>query len=157
MLRFAKKALVAFAVLISTSHAHYALAADEPSNLIKYRKAIMQAIGGHMGALGAVAKGEVSFTDESVGHAHAINEMSKNLLRLFPEGSGYEADKKTNALPEVWEQWADFEAAAKALQDESAKMLAVAESGDAAAFGQQVGALGRNGCTNCHDTFRYKE
>lgn len=157
MLKFAKTAFVAFAVLISTSHAYYALAADEPSNLIKYRQAIMKAIGGHMGALGAVAKGEVSFTDESVGHAHAINEMSKNLLRLFPEGSGYEVDKKTNALPEVWEQWADFEAAAKALQDESAKMLAVAESGDAAAFGQQVGALGRNGCTKCHDTFRYKE
>ena len=57
MLKFANSAFVAFAVLISTSHAHYALAADEPSNLIKYRQAIMKAIGGHMGALGAVAKG----------------------------------------------------------------------------------------------------
>ena len=132
-------------------------AADEPSNLIKYRQAIMKAIGGHMGALGAMAKGEVSFTDEAVLHARAINEMSQNLLRLFPEGSGYEVDKKTNALPAVWERWADFESAVKSLQDESAKMLAVAESGDATAFGQQIGALGRDGCTNCHDTFRYKE
>lgn len=157
MLRFARTAFVACAVLILSLSAHHASAADEPSNLVKYRQAIMKAIGGHMGALGAVAKGEVSFTDEVVGHAHAINEMSKNVLRLFPEGSGYEVDKKTNALPAVWERWADFEAAVKALQDESAKMLIAAESGDAAAFGQQVGALGRDGCTNCHDTFRYQE
>lgn len=157
MPKSARIAFVAFALVISSFQAHHALAADEPSNLIKYRQAIMKAIGGHMGALGAVAKGEVSFADEVVGHAHAINEMSKNLLRLFPEGSGYEVDKKTNALPAIWERWADFEAAVKALQDESAKMITVAESGDAAAFGQQVGALGRDGCTNCHDTFRYTE
>lgn len=37
-------------------------AADEPSNLIKYRKATMTATGGHMGARGAMAEGDVSFT-----------------------------------------------------------------------------------------------
>ncbi|MGH1479527.1 MAG: c-type cytochrome [Geminicoccales bacterium] len=157
MFRSTRIAFIALGALTFGLYTHQALAADEPANLIKYRQAIMKAIGGHMGALGAVAKGEVSFTDEVVGHAHAINEMSKNLLRLFPEGSGYEIDKKSNVLPAVWERWTDFEAAVKALQDESTKMIAVAESGDAAAFGQQVGALGRDGCTNCHDTFRYKE
>lgn len=157
MLGSTRMALIAVGMLATGLGAGLASAADEPVNLIKYRQATMKAIGGHMGALGAMAKGEVSFTDEAVGHAHAINEMSKNLLRLFPEGSGYEADKKTNALPAIWERWADFEAAVKALQDESAKMVTTAEGGDAAAFGQQVGALGRDGCTNCHDTFRYKQ
>ncbi len=152
--RFALVAGTALAVLIS---ADLASAADEPVNLIKYRQATMKAIGGHMGALGAMAKGEVSFTDEAALHARAINDMSQNLLRLFPEGSGYEVDNKTNALPAIWERWADFETAVKALQDESAKMITVAESGDTAAFGQQIGALGRDGCTNCHDTFRYKK
>lgn len=157
MLGSAKFALVAgsaFAIVVS---ADLVSAADEPINLIKYRQATMKAIGGHMGALGAMAKGEISFTDEVALHAGAINDMSQNLLRLFPEGSGYEIDKKTNALPAVWERWADFEKAVKALQDESAKMVSIAEAGDAAAFGQQVGALGRDGCTNCHDTFRYKQ
>ena len=134
-----------------------ASAADEPINLIKYRKATMTAISGHMGALGAMAKDEVSFTDEAVLHARAINEMSQNLLRLFPEGSGYEVDKKTNALPAIWERWSDFEAAVKSLQDESAKMVTAAKSGDGVALREQVGALGRDGCSNCHDDFRYKE
>ena len=157
MVGFFKSAFVALGVLAISLIAQQAVAADDPVSLVKYRKAIMKAIGGHMGALAAVAKGEVSFTDESVGHAHAINEMSKNLLRLFPEGSGYETVKDTNALPEVWTQWANFESAAKAMQDESARMVEAAKSGDAAAFGQQVGALGRNGCANCHDTFRYEK
>ena len=97
------------------------------------------------------------FGDEAVLHARAINEMSQNLLRLSPEGSGYEVDKKTNALPAVWKRWADFEKAVTSLQDESAEMVTVAASGDDDAFREQVGALGRDGCSNCHDTFRYKE
>ena len=149
--------ILVLGLLAITVGAVPASAADEPSNLIKYRKAMMTAIGGHMGALGAMAKGEVSFTDEAILHARAINDMSQSLLRLFPEGSGYEVDKKTNALPAVWERWADFESAVKALQDESAQMVTVAESGDDAAFREQVGALGRDGCSNCHDDFRYKE
>lgn len=157
MFRHTKMAFIALGALTLGLSTNLASAADEPANLVKYRQAIMKAIGGHMGALGAMAKGEVSFTDEAVGHAHAINEMSKNLLRLFPEGTSYEAGNKTNTLPAVWEQWADFEAAVKSMQDESAKMITAAEGGDAAAFGQQVGAVGRNGCSKCHDTFRYKE
>lgn len=152
-----KVGCVGFCLLALGFGVQPASAADDPASLVKYRKAIMKAIGGHMGALAAVAKGEVSFSDEAVGHAHAINEMSKNLLRLFPEGSDYDSVGDTDALPAVWEQWANFEAAAKAFQDESAKMAEAAKSGDAAAFGQQVGALGRNGCGNCHDTFRYKK
>ena len=130
-----------------------ALAADEPANIIKYRKATMSAIGGHMGMLAAVAKGEVSFIDEVGGNAHAINEMSKNLARLFPEGTSNQGND-TRALPVIWEKWSEFEGAVKTLQDESAKLVEVAKSGDAAAIGAQVGALGKNACGGCHKKFR---
>jgi cytochrome c556 len=144
------------AATLLLSGAAGAYAADEPSNLIKYRQATMKAIGGHMGALGSIAKGEVSFTDEAVGHAHAINEMSKELARLFPEGTGYDADKSTKALPAVWEQPEEFQQAIQSLQDESAKLVEVAQAGDPAALGAQVGALGTPACGNCHKTFRYE-
>lgn len=48
----------------------------------------MSAIGAHLAMLAAVAKNEVSFRDEAAGHAHAIEEMSKNVARLFSEGTG---------------------------------------------------------------------
>ncbi len=129
-------------------------AADEPANIITYRQKVMSAIGGHMGAIAGIAKGEVSFKDDLIGHAHAINEMGKTLARLFPAGTGEEAGK-TRALPAIWEQPAKFEAAVKALQDESAKLIEVAKAGgDMAAIGAQVGALGKNGCGGCHKSFR---
>jgi cytochrome c556 len=131
-------------------------AADEPANVIKYRQSTMKAIGGHMGAIAGVVKGEVSFSDELFGHAHAINEMSKNLPRLFPEGSGPEAGE-TRALMVIWEKPSDFQAAVKRLQDESAKLMQVAKSGDMGAIGAQVGALGKDGCGGCHKTFRKKK
>lgn len=130
--------------------------AEDPANLIKYRQSIMKAIGGHMGALAGVAKGEVSFTDEVGGHAHAINQMSKGLARLFPKGSGSEAGE-TRALPVIWEKWSDFEAAVDRLKSESAKLEELAKSGDREAIATQVGSLGKNGCGGCHTTFRKKE
>jgi cytochrome c556 len=140
----------------TTLGAGIANAADEPANLIKYRQSTMKAIGGHMGAIAGVVKGEVSFSDELFGHAHAINEMSKNLLRLFPKGSGTEAGE-TRALPAIWEKPGDFEASIKTLQDESAKLMTAAKSGDMGAIGAQVGALGKNACGGCHKAFRKKK
>ena len=133
-----------------------AVGADEPANLIKYRQSVMKAIGGHMGAIAGVAKGEVSFVDEVEGHALAINTMSDSLTRLFPKGSGAEAGE-TRALPEIWQRWSEFEAAVEDLKSESAKLAEVARGGDMGAIGTQVGALGKNGCGGCHKKFRKKE
>ena len=134
-----------------------AAAVDEPANIIEYRQATMSAIGDHISMLAMVAKNEVSFTDEAAGHAHAINEMSKNVARLFPEGTGQgETDVESEALVVIWEKPDEFQAAVESFQEESQKMVEAAESGDRVAFAQQLGALGKEGCGNCHDTFRAK-
>jgi len=133
-------------------------AADEPANIIKYRKAIMGANGGHMSALAAMAKGQVSFTDTAEMHARAINEMSQHLARLFPEGTGKgDTEEDSRALQAIWENPDEFEAAIEALQDESAKTIEVAQGDDRAAFAQQVGQLGKQGCGGCHEDFREEE
>jgi cytochrome c556 len=135
-----------------------AFAADEPGNIIKYRQAFMKANGAHITMVAAMVKGEVSWTDELVGHAHAMHEQSKNLLRLFPEGTGKDdTEVKSAALPVIWERRDEFEQAAQAFEQESAKLVEVAEAGDQAAIAQQLGALGKQGCGNCHETFREKQ
>lgn len=138
-----------------------AFAADEPANMIKYRQATMKAIGGHMGALGAMAKGEVSFTDEAFGHAHAIYQMSESVDRYWPEGTGVGEVEgaETRALPEIWHQGDKFQESIEQLQTESKKLVDLTEGGDfeQAAFAQQVGALGKQGCGNCHETFREED
>ncbi len=132
-------------------------AVDEPANLVKYRQATMRAIGGHTAAIGSVVKGETSFTDEVAIHARAINELSQNLLRLFPEGSGEETGEKTRALPVIWDRWHDFETVVTTLQEQSAKLREAAESNDMDAVRREFAVLGKEGCTACHDTFRAEE
>jgi cytochrome c556 len=148
--------LVAAVALGSAS----ALAVDEPANIVKYRQSTMSAFGAHMAMLGAMAKGEVSFTDEAMGHAHAIHQMSQNLDRLFPEGTGKgEVDVETRALPAIWERSDEFQQAIERLQELSQELAQLTEGGnfEQAAFARQVGTVGQDACGNCHETFREEE
>ena len=133
-----------------------AAAEEDPAAMIAYRQSTMKAIGGHMGAIAMAAKGDVTFTDEVAGHARAINQLSQNLARYFPAGSGKEAGE-TEALAIIWEKWDDFEVAIETLETESLKLAEVAEGGDRAAIAVQTGELGNKGCGGCHKTFREKK
>ncbi len=133
-----------------------ALAVDEPENVIKYRQSVLKAIGGHTGAIVAVVKGEVSYVGDVAAHARAIHEMSKLLPGLFPEGTSRDNYPETRALPEIWNDLATFDASAKDLQVQSAKLAEVAEGGDLAAIGAQLQNLGK-ACGSCHEPFRAKK
>jgi cytochrome c556 len=137
-----------------------AFAADEPANVAKYRQAFMRANGAHIGMISAVVKGEVSLTDEVAPNAAALAQMgemmSANLEQLFPEGSAPGAGVETRALPAIWSQWGQFEQVAMRFKDETAKLAEIAQGGDMAAIGQQLGVVGSQGCGACHETFREK-
>jgi cytochrome c556 len=112
--------------------------------------------------IAAVVKGEVSFSDNIAANAQALAEQGKlltaNLQQLFPEGTGKgAAGIETHALPVIWEQWDEFEQAAQNFEAESAKLAEAAEGGDQTAIAQQLAALGKNGCGNCHETFREEQ
>ena len=146
--------ILAAAVLLGL--ASQAQAVNEPENVIKYRQSVMKSMGGHLGAIVGVVKGEISYVDHVAAHARGINEMSKLLAGLFPEGTSQFEFAKTRALPEIWDDFSKFEAAAKALEAESAKMVEVAASGDLGAIGGQLQNLGK-ACGSCHKSFRQKK
>jgi cytochrome c556 len=131
-------------------------AADEPENIVKYRKATMGANAAHMGMIAAALKGEVSWTDEIAVHAHAVNEMSKNLARLFPPGTGKDDGLDSRALVVIWEEPDDFAAQIATFQETTAALAEAADGGDMAAIGQALGAVGKDGCGACHETYREK-
>ena len=96
-------------------------AADEPANVIKYRKSLMTANTSHMGAMGEFVKGTVTFKGGFVEFATALNAVSMQIPALFPAGSNTGAE--TRAKPEIWSKRDDFIAAAKKLETESAKLI----------------------------------
>ena len=128
-----------------------ALPASAKEPIVEYRESVMEAIGGHTGALAQIITGKVAFADEARPHVLALAALAKMAGGIFPPGS----DKgETHALPAIWEKPADF---AKALTTFQAAVADLAKQADAApqemapAFDSVVKA-----CKGCHDNFRKK-
>ena len=102
-----------------------------------------------------VKKGEGSAADVAAS-ARIMSAAAGKITSMYPKGThrGAYDEKLTRALPKIWEDWAGFEAAAKTLAAETAKLAAVAATGDAAAIKAQAGAVGKKGCGGCHKPFR---
>jgi cytochrome c556 len=70
---------------------------------------------------------------------------------LFPEGS---LTDKSKAKPEIWQKWAEFEAAAKNMEAQAEKLRDAARSKDLAATEAVAKDFGRQACGSCHQPFR---
>lgn len=120
---------------------------------IKYRQAVMKATGGHMMALGAILKGDVSHRGDIVQHAQALAAAGEMMPRLFPAGSG---KGKTKAKPEIWTNAGDFKAKLDEYRAASKALAAAAQAGDGAAIGAAMGRTGKS-CKGCHDKYQNEE
>jgi cytochrome c556 len=117
------------------------------------REAAMKKIGGAMGGLAAIAKGQKDYDAETVkASLTTIKETITVFPTYFPPGS--EADDKA-ASPKIWENKADFEAHAAKLASDADALLAQLPA-DAAAVGAAMGTLGQD-CGACHQVYRLKE
>ncbi|NQV82698.1 MAG: cytochrome c [Rhodospirillales bacterium] len=121
---------------------------------IKHRQSVMKAVGGHMGAMAAILKGQVPFKGDLKAHANAMAALAKIAARAFPEGSDF---GETRAKADIWSKPKEFATVVQAFITESAKLAKVAEGGDMAAFGAQFKAMGENACGACHKAFREKQ
>ena len=129
--------------------------ADQAENTVKYRKNYMTSVGGHVGAIFQLLKGEYVAEGHMQRHADAVaaTVIAKDIETMFPEGTMV---AKTHALESIWENWDDFaEKAAEA--EEAAKAFKVAvDGGDQAAIGKAAKALGGS-CRSCHDDYKERE
>ena len=79
----------------------------------------------------------------------ALNAM--HIPSLFPAGS---LTDKSKAKPEVWQKWAEFEAAAKTFETEAEKLREAAKAKNADLTQAIVKDFGKNACGTCHTPFR---
>lgn len=130
-----------------------ATAVVSAENQHENREAAMKKIGGAMGGLAAIAKGQKDYDAETVkASLTTIKETITVFPTYFPPGS--EADDKA-ASPKIWENKADFEAHAAKLASDTDALLAQLPA-DAAAVGAAMGTLGGD-CGACHQIYRLKE
>ena len=125
----------------------------DSKGIIKYRQNVMKSTAGHMGAIVDILKNGLSLKAHVSDNARSMLQNSRMTLSMFPKGSGKGRTKSKQA---IWENWSEFESAAKDFERESAKLAEVAESGDMEALAKQVRATGKT-CSGCHRNFRKRD
>lgn len=145
---------IAFAMVgITTSSS-----AETPKSgqdLVDYREKRLKAAGGAMQALAQYDGSDAAIAATA---AKTIDDVAGELLSMFPEGSGPGGAgiTKTRAKPEIWSDWAGFEAKAKGFDDAAAVLTAAAAANDLAAIKAAAGDVGK-ACKACHEAYRGPE
>jgi cytochrome c556 len=117
---------------------------------IKYRQQLMESVGSNMGGIGTILKNQLAMPGHVESHARQLAESSKLIAAAFKkEVSSDDSD----AQPEIWKDWSGFESAIADFEKASNDLAAAAASGDGAAVGPAVKALGKS-CGGCHKPFR---
>lgn len=143
--------ILAFGLIAVTSASVSADSGD-----IKYRQKVMQAVGGHMGAMATILKGQGGDMKNFAAHAEGMAALAKIAQSVYPKDSS-KMEGKTEALDSIWDKPAEFAKVNMAFLAEAEKLAAAAKTGDKGAIGAQLGALGKNGCKACHTDFREKK
>lgn len=125
---------------------------QKPEDAVKYRKAAFTVMAAHFGRIGAMAQGRAPFDGAAAAaNADIVATLSKLPFAGFVEGTA--GTEKGTPKASVWSDRAKFDAAAKKMQDEVAKLAVAAKANNLdqlkAAFGSAAGT-----CKSCHDDFR---
>ena len=120
-----------------------------PAGPVRDRHELMEGIGKQAKIIGnALKSGDFAPVG---GAAEQIHTSAIKIAPLFPPGS---ADPKSRAKPEIWQDWAKFEALTKQLET-NAGALATAAKNNADVPGSAQTMFGT--CKSCHDQFRVPE
>jgi cytochrome c556 len=140
-------------ILISVTALAIAAGAAFAAEPQEARKAAMKQVGGAIGQLSAMAKGEAPFDAAAAQAAFmTMNTVSKTYADLFPAGS--ETGFETNASPAIWANMDDFKAKVAKFDADTAAAAAMTFA-DAAAVGAAIGPVAAN-CGACHQAYRVK-
>lgn len=129
--------------------------AQSPEDVANARIGYYRLVGMEMGALSAMAKGDVPYdADTAKGHAANLAALkSYNAKGLFVAGtSNADLPGKTRAKPAIWEDMAGFQTKGAAFGEAITALVAAAEQGEDA-LKPAIGKLGGT-CKACHDDYR---
>ncbi len=145
---------VLFLAVVASSLALPAAAQSQfkkPEDAIKYRKSALTVIGAHFGRIGNMVNNRAPYDAKAAAEdAEIVAAMSQLPFSAFEPGT----DKgETRAKPQIWSESDKFRAAARKMQEDTAKLAAVAKTGNLDSLKVAFGEAGKT-CKNCHDSYR---
>ena len=127
------------------------------TGIVKERMESMKSIGRAGKVLSNMAKGKQTMDAEEARElAMEIRDHAMRIPELFPNTMDSKMGTGTEASPEIWEKWAEFEGLAQQLADASDDLASVAETADADEFREQFTVIAKT-CRSCHKGFRIKK
>jgi cytochrome c556 len=126
-----------------------AQSAMKSSDPVADRQRLMKLVGANW--VDIQAKVKANSPDAVAVNAETVAVMATHIPALFPAGS---ATDKSNAKPEIWDKWGDFQAAAKNLESMAEKLRDASRAKDGAAVEAMVKEFGAKACGACHTPFR---
>lgn len=144
-----RNVLLAVALGASAAIASAAVSAGSP---VEERQATMKQVGQTMKQATAFTAAQTPYDAAKVaGLMDGLAADAKKLKGLYPAGS--DKDPKSEALPAVWSNKADFE---KKLADMGEAAEKAGKATDQASFQTAFKAVGTT-CAACHNTYRKKQ
>ncbi len=124
----------------------------QPEKVIRYRQSAMAMIGWNFSPLGAMVKGKTAFdAKEFSRRADRLEFLGPQLLEGFSKGS--DSGAETDAKPEIWTDFDNFQAMLNDYIGESKKLADVARNGSEADMKEQFKKTAES-CKTCHDKYR---
>ena len=135
---------------LAVSNASPLPAHDDAKGVVKERMDAMESMAKSMKSITQKLKSRKDLDSIKV-EAKAIQEAAAKMPSLFPVGSN---EHPSGAKATIWGNWTDFEAKARELVTESAK-LSEGDTRDAKALTSQARRVAQT-CSSCHESYRAK-
>jgi cytochrome c556 len=142
---------VAACAIAFPANSHEGEGHGHATGVVKERMVLMEELGKRMKAINTRIKDKQKLTAIN-DNARAIATSAGHIAHLFPPGS---TQSPTEARAAIWQNFADFEQKAKALETESAK-LAETNVADFVALSAQARAVSQ-ACAVCHEAYRLND
>ncbi len=151
-----KRRVLGIVVTIVVAGSAAAAPAQDKEAILKERQATMKQQGKDLGNIKAYLDGKADQA-AAVAAATSLTETTRKIPSLFPPGTDAASpDGDYRPKPAVWSEPAKFLDAQKTAAAKADALLVAVKAGNKPDIHTAFIDLGKNGCGNCHQTFREK-
>ncbi|GAB5382736.1 MAG: cytochrome c [Aliiglaciecola sp.] len=146
-------ALIGAVVISASLNAAPAKSEKHAAAAVQFRQAMLQLVRSNVGALGGMAKDQIPMNAATLEkNAMRIEQLSLMMDDYFSVDTR-NFPVETDALPGVWEDYADFQSKIVALTTAANELKVAAQQGDESSYKAKIGAIFKS-CKGCHDTYK---
>ena len=127
---------------------------QQAQGAVNTRKSVVRLFAFNMAPINAMARGGEFDAAIVERNARRIATLAPMLPEAFAAMDTREFDLDTEALPVIWEEFAEFEQRANNLAEAVNNLATVAAGGDQAETIRTAASIGRTYCGGCHEMFR---